>query len=121
MFFRTTCAVSRYNLSRSQKTVKMQDLDCVQVRVSGCKFWQDLSWEQGAAKTMTNNLPILSVLCVDFYLVSIDLSIKYFINSVAAVKAGLAKGSLNNISIGPSPKYNPSETRNVILTLPLVG
>jgi hypothetical protein len=30
--------------------------------VSGCKFWQDMSWEQGAAKTMTNNLPILSVL-----------------------------------------------------------
>ena len=28
----------------------------------GAGFRQDLSWEQGAAKTMTNNLPILSVL-----------------------------------------------------------
>ena len=37
--------------------------------MSGCKFWQDLSWEQGAAKTMTNNLPILSVLVqVDLFL-----------------------------------------------------
>jgi len=32
-----TGAVSRYNLSRSQKLVKVQDLDCVQMRVSGCK------------------------------------------------------------------------------------
>jgi hypothetical protein len=54
--------VSRYKFDRSQKSVKVQDIYCVQVRVSGCKFWQDLSWEQGAAKTMTNNLPILSVL-----------------------------------------------------------
>jgi len=60
----STCAVSRYNFNRSQKSVTVQDLFCVQERVSGCKFWQDLSWEQGAAKTMTNNLPILSVLAV---------------------------------------------------------
>ena len=32
-----TCAVSRYNLSRSQKFVTVQDLDCVQMSVSGCK------------------------------------------------------------------------------------
>jgi hypothetical protein len=62
-----TGAVSRYKLSRSQKTVKMQDLYCVQVRVSGCKFWKDLSWGQDAAKTMTNNLPILSVLAAGFF------------------------------------------------------
>ena len=37
--------------------------------MSGCKFSQDLSWEQGAAKTMTSNLPILSVLVqVAFFL-----------------------------------------------------
>jgi hypothetical protein len=41
-----TSAVSRYKLSRSQKTVTVQDLYCGQVRVSGCKFQQDLSWEQ---------------------------------------------------------------------------
>jgi hypothetical protein len=62
MFFRGTCAVSRYKFDRSQKTVTVQDLYCGQVRASGCKFQQDLSWEQGAAKTITNNLPILSVL-----------------------------------------------------------
>jgi hypothetical protein len=33
----STGAVSRYKLSRSQKTVTMQDLYCVQVSVSGCK------------------------------------------------------------------------------------
>jgi hypothetical protein len=54
--------VSRYKLGRSQKTVMVQDFNCVQMSVSGCRFWQGLSWEQGAAKTMTNNLPILSVL-----------------------------------------------------------
>ena len=54
--------VSRYKFDRSQKTVTVQDLYCGQMSVSGCKFWQKLSWEQGAAKTMTNNLPILSVL-----------------------------------------------------------
>ena len=64
MFVRGTGAVSRYKFDRSQKTVTVQDFYCEQMSVSGCKFWQDLSWEQGAAKTMTNNLPILSVLAV---------------------------------------------------------
>ena len=45
-----TSAVSRYNLSRSQKSVTVQDLDCGQLRKSGCKFWQDLSWEQRLQK-----------------------------------------------------------------------
>ena len=49
---------------RGQKFITVKDLNCGQMRVSGCRFWQDLSWEQGAAKTMTNNLPILSVLWV---------------------------------------------------------
>jgi hypothetical protein len=41
--------VSRYKLSRSQKTVKMQDLYCVQVSVSGCKMLNEFIWpaEQG--------------------------------------------------------------------------
>jgi len=64
----STCAVSRYMFDRSRKTVTVQDLDCVQVRVSGCKICQDLSWEQGFAKTMTSPLIIPSVLCgVAFY------------------------------------------------------
>jgi hypothetical protein len=62
IFIAGTGAVSRYKFDRSQKSVMVQDFNCGQMRVSGCKFWQDLSWEQGAAKTMTNNLPILSVL-----------------------------------------------------------
>ena len=45
-----TGAVSRYKFDRSQKIVTMQDHYCVQVRVSGCRFWQDLSWEQGLQK-----------------------------------------------------------------------
>ena len=64
MFVRGTGAVSRYKLSRSQKSVTVQDLNCGQVRVSGCKFWQDLSWEQGLAKTMTSPLIIPSVLAL---------------------------------------------------------
>ena len=35
MFVRGTGAVSRYKLSRSQKTVTMQNFNCVQMRVSG--------------------------------------------------------------------------------------
>jgi hypothetical protein len=31
-----TGAVSRYKLSRSQKFIKVQDLNCWQMRVSGC-------------------------------------------------------------------------------------
>ena len=62
IFVRGTCAVSRYKLSRSQKTVKVQDFYYGQVRVSGCKIWQDLSWEQDPAKTMTSPLIIPSVL-----------------------------------------------------------
>jgi len=56
--------VSRYKFDRSQKTVTVQNYNCGQVRVSGWKLQQDLSWEQGFAKTMTNNLSILSVLAV---------------------------------------------------------
>jgi len=58
-----TCAVSRYNADRSQKFVKIQDLNCVQMRVSGCKSYYKFVLSAGAkAKSVTNNLPILSVL-----------------------------------------------------------
>ena len=46
--------------------------------MSGCEFWQDLSWEQGAAKTMTSPLIIPSVLAERF-LFDFYLSIKYLI------------------------------------------
>jgi hypothetical protein len=61
-----TGAVSRYKLSRSQKSVTVQDLYCGQVRVSGCKNHNEFVLGVGAkAKIMTSNLPILSVLAVD--------------------------------------------------------
>ena len=58
-----TGAVSRYNLSQSQKLVKVQNLNCVQTCVSGCSTHYKIVLGAGAkAKTVTNNLPILSVL-----------------------------------------------------------
>ena len=58
-----TGAVSRYNLSRSQELVKVQDFNYEQMRVSGCKNHYKFVLGAGAkAKTVTNNLPILSVL-----------------------------------------------------------
>jgi len=57
--------VSRYKLSRSQKFVKVQDFNCVQMSVSGCKNHYKSVLSAGAkAKSVTNNLPILSVLGV---------------------------------------------------------
>jgi len=62
-FMRCTCAVSRCNLSRSQKLVTVQDFNYVQMRVSGCKNHYEFVLSAGAkAKSVTNNLPILSVL-----------------------------------------------------------
>jgi len=58
-----TGAVSRYKLSRSQKFVMVQEFDCEQMRVSGCKSHYIFVLSAGAeAKSVTNNLPILSVL-----------------------------------------------------------
>jgi len=70
-----TGAVSRYKLSQSQKFVKVQKFGCVQMRalpnvaqrswVSGCKNHYEFVLNAGAkAKSVTNNLPILSVLAV---------------------------------------------------------
>jgi len=58
-----TGAVSRYKLSRSQKFITVQDFNCVQMRVSGCNNHYKFVLGAGAkAKSVTNNLPILSVL-----------------------------------------------------------
>jgi len=60
-----TGAVSRYKLSRSQESITMQDLNCVLMRVSGCNNHYKFVLRAGAkAKSVTNNLPILSVLCL---------------------------------------------------------
>ncbi len=65
-----TGAVSRYNLSRSQKFVKVQDLYCGQMRVSGCNGNYKFVLGAGAkAKSVTNNLHILSVLGVGKFFV----------------------------------------------------
>jgi hypothetical protein len=58
-----TGAVSRYKLSRSRKFITVQDFNCVLMRVSG--FSNVLKAVLKAvveAKSVTNNLPILSVL-----------------------------------------------------------
>jgi len=58
-----TGAVSRYKLSRSQKFVKVQDLNCGQMSVSGCNgYYKFVLGVEAKAKSVTNNLPILSVL-----------------------------------------------------------
>src|SRR4030042_6996092 len=63
-FIAGTSAVSRYKLSRNQKIVMIQDFDCGQMRVSGCNGYYKFVLSAGAkAKSVTNNLPILSVLC----------------------------------------------------------
>jgi hypothetical protein len=56
-------AASRYKLSRSQKFVKVQDLNYMQMSESGFSTYYEFVWGAGAkAKTVTNNLPLLSVL-----------------------------------------------------------
>jgi hypothetical protein len=63
-----TGAESRCNLSRSQKIVMVQDFNRVQMCVSGCNNHYKFVMGAGAkAKSVTNNLPILSVLCAAFY------------------------------------------------------
>jgi hypothetical protein len=67
-----TGAVSRYKADRSQKFVKVQDLNCAQMRVSGCNNHYKYVLSAGTkAKSVTNNLPILSVLGNVIYLRSV--------------------------------------------------
>jgi hypothetical protein len=55
--------VSRYKLSRSQKFVTVQKLNWEQMSESGCNGHYEIVLGAGAkAKTVTNNLPLLSVL-----------------------------------------------------------
>ena len=68
-----TGAVSRYKFDRSQKIVKVRNHNCGQMRalptvaerrwVSGCNNHYKFVLSAGAkAKSVTNNLPLLSVL-----------------------------------------------------------
>jgi len=60
-----TGAVSRYKLYRNQRFITVQDLNCVQMCVSGCNAYYKFVLSAGTkAKSVTNNLPILSVLCL---------------------------------------------------------
>ena len=74
-----TGAVSRYKLSRSQKFVKVQDFNCGQMSVSGCIYHYKFILGPGVkAKSVTNNLPILSVLANGRY---VSILIKIFFQS----------------------------------------
>ena len=69
IFVMGTGAVSRYNLSRSQKFITVQDLNCGQMWESGCIYHYEFVMGAGAkAKSVTNNLPILTVLAVGLIL-----------------------------------------------------
>ena len=61
-----TCAVSRYKFDRSQSAswrITMQDLNCGQMSESGCIYHYKAVLRAGVkAKSVTSNLPILSVL-----------------------------------------------------------
>ena len=58
-----TSAVSRYKFDQSQESVTVQDFNCGQRRVSGFDGNYEFVLRAVAkAKSVTNNLPILSVL-----------------------------------------------------------
>ena len=64
-----TGAVSRYILSRRQEFITVQDLNCAQMRVSGCNNHYKFVLSAGEkAKSVTNNLPLLSVLCAVLFI-----------------------------------------------------
>ena len=70
-------------LSRRQKLVMVQDFNCVQMCVSGCNNHYKFVLGAGAkAKTVTNNLPILSVLSAAFYFFSSFICPSYTIEVV---------------------------------------
>jgi hypothetical protein len=69
IFVGSNGAVSRYNLSRSQKLITVRDLSWVQLRASGCNGYYEFVLGAGAkAKSVTNNLPLLSVLGVSAFI-----------------------------------------------------
>jgi len=77
IFIGGTGAVSRYKLTRSRKFITVQDFNCGLMRVSGCMNHYEFVLRAGAkAKSVTSNLPILSVLvAVIFKLIYCSLNI----------------------------------------------
>jgi hypothetical protein len=70
-----TGAVSPYELSRSQKFVMVQNFNCGQMRVSGFSSHYEFVLVAGAkAKTVTSNLPLLSVLVAGFIKLLLSIS-----------------------------------------------
>jgi len=62
----------RRKFDQSQKIVMVQDFNCVQMRVSGFNSNNEIVLHAGAkAKTVTSNLPLLSVLGLDFFPVTV--------------------------------------------------
>jgi len=90
-FIAGTGAVSRHKLSRSRKIVKVQAVNCGQMRVSGCNGHYKSVLGAGAnAKTVTSLLIIPSVLYVGFILKLSGyvrtLSSSFFVSSVGKAK-----------------------------------
>jgi len=80
--------VSRYKLSRSQEFITVQDFNCVQMRVSGCNnHYKFVLGAEAKAKSVTNNLPILSVLAERYFFVPrLDHILKAFSFIILAVR-----------------------------------
>ena len=82
-----TGAASRYKLSRSQEFVKVQELNCWQMSVSGCNnHYKSVLGAGAKAKSVTNNLPILSVLAFRTFYFTILSPVSFvflFIQSMA--------------------------------------
>jgi hypothetical protein len=77
----STGAVSRYKDDRSQEFITVQGFYCGHMRVSGCNGHYEFVLGAGAkAKTVTNNLPILSVLAFRYF--DLLLSFQSFIQRI---------------------------------------
>ena len=67
-----TGAVSRYNLSRSQKSITMQDLNCGQVRVYGCKIYYKFVLGAEANKNRDKLIKHTVRVSFSFYLIMLN-------------------------------------------------
>ena len=67
----------------ARNLVTVQDFNCEQMSVSGCNNHYKFVLGAGAkAKTVTNNLPILSVLAERCFLLILNISIFYCLNTL---------------------------------------
>jgi hypothetical protein len=71
--------VSRYKLSWSQKSVTVQDFNYGQMSVSGCSYHNKFILSAGAkAKSVTNNLPILSFLAAELFFLFCNILVNVY-------------------------------------------